>query len=166
MLRFVLFVFLIAAVADKANGEIQTSFMLTGHDVSEPPALTPSSPSPEMETSTSPQKSSTQSQWDNIDNNNKNWGGEVSSSSSLDEPEPAAASVEAPKQKLEIAESPSAIRRMGRHRYHKNIDECIIGGGIIVGGLVASFVISVACYIRATRRRTEEPNKSQHFGTS
>lgn len=40
----------------------------------------------------------------------------------------------------------------------RSVDKSIVGGGVILGGLVMVFVVSVLCYIRATRRRSmEEP---------
>ncbi|KAF5183768.1 hypothetical protein FRX31_026644 [Thalictrum thalictroides] len=57
-----------------------------------------------------------------------------------------------PKNKgIEIAKAPSS-RRIGQHY---SIDKSILGGGVILGGLGATFLVSVFCYIRVTRRQTE-----------
>ncbi|KAL4571791.1 hypothetical protein LXL04_018556 [Taraxacum kok-saghyz] len=44
-----------------------------------------------------------------------------------------------------------------QHRHHHRsgeVDKSIVGGGVILGGLVMAFVVSIVCYIRATRRRS------------
>ncbi|KAK9075904.1 hypothetical protein SSX86_004234 [Deinandra increscens subsp. villosa] len=42
------------------------------------------------------------------------------------------------------------------HHSHgsSSADKSIAGGGVILGGLVMAFVVSIVCYIRATRRRS------------
>ncbi|KAL9995028.1 hypothetical protein Hdeb2414_s0846g00953551 [Helianthus debilis subsp. tardiflorus] len=42
------------------------------------------------------------------------------------------------------------------HHHHRSdsVDKSIAGGGVILGGLVMAFVVSIVCYIRATRRRS------------
>ncbi|CAI9297608.1 unnamed protein product [Lactuca saligna] len=44
-----------------------------------------------------------------------------------------------------------------QHQHHHgsgSVDKSIAGGGVILGGLVMAFVVSIVCYIRATRRRS------------
>ncbi|KAK9049819.1 hypothetical protein SSX86_031213 [Deinandra increscens subsp. villosa] len=45
------------------------------------------------------------------------------------------------------------------HHSHgsSSADKSIAGGGVILGGLVMAFVVSIVCYIRATRRSMVEP---------
>ncbi|KAI3514432.1 hypothetical protein L1887_12826 [Cichorium endivia] len=40
------------------------------------------------------------------------------------------------------------------HHGSESVDKSIAGGGVILGGLVMAFVVSIVCYIRATRRRS------------
>lgn len=55
-------------------------------------------------------------------------------------------------QESELAQGP-VNRRLAKH--HSN-DKSIAGGGVILGGLATTFLVSVFCYIRATGRRNEE----------
>lgn len=44
-----------------------------------------------------------------------------------------------------------------QHTHHHgsgSVDKSIAGGGVILGGLAMAFVVSIACYIRATRRKS------------
>ncbi|KAI3772701.1 hypothetical protein L6452_03893 [Arctium lappa] len=40
------------------------------------------------------------------------------------------------------------------HHGSRSNDKSIVGGGVILGGLVMAFVLSIVCYIRATKRRS------------
>ncbi|KAJ4970503.1 hypothetical protein NE237_003602 [Protea cynaroides] len=53
----------------------------------------------------------------------------------------------------ELAEGPGQARL--RNRKHHS-DKSIAGGGIILGGLAATFVVSVIRYLRVTRKRDEQ----------
>lgn len=46
------------------------------------------------------------------------------------------------------------LEKQHHHRHHESVDKSIAGGGVILGGLVMAFVVSIVCYIRATRRRS------------
>lgn len=50
---------------------------------------------------------------------------------------------------VELAPSPSEIRRLGKH----HADKSVAGGGVIIGGLVTAIFAAVFCYIRVTRKR-------------
>ncbi|GFY83687.1 hypothetical protein Acr_03g0004610 [Actinidia rufa] len=43
-------------------------------------------------------------------------------------------------------------------KHHHSIDKSVAGGGIILGGLAATFLVAVFRYIRATGRKNAEPN--------
>ncbi|KAK9127024.1 hypothetical protein Scep_015870 [Stephania cephalantha] len=61
--------------------------------------------------------------------------------------------IEPEKGGIRIAEGPAPInRRLGKH--HHSVDKSIAGGGVIIGGLATTFIVSIICYIRATRRKT------------
>ena len=42
-------------------------------------------------------------------------------------------------------------------QHHHSFDKSVAGGGVILGGLGMAFLVAVAFYIRATRRRKTEP---------
>ncbi|RZC93568.1 hypothetical protein C5167_007606 [Papaver somniferum] len=54
----------------------------------------------------------------------------------------------------EAAESPLSSRKLANHRHHHYhpSEKSVAGGGVILGGLATTFLVSIACYIRATRR--------------
>ncbi|KAI3891656.1 hypothetical protein MKX03_004991 [Papaver bracteatum] len=54
----------------------------------------------------------------------------------------------------EAAESPLSSRKLANHRHHHYhpSDKSVAGGGVILGGLATTFLVSIACYIRATRK--------------
>ncbi|KAI3992280.1 hypothetical protein MKX01_030001 [Papaver californicum] len=56
------------------------------------------------------------------------------------------------------AESPLGSRKLGHHRSHPS-QKSVAGGGVILGGLAATFLVSIGCYIRATRRKNSSNNK-------
>ncbi|KAE9611017.1 hypothetical protein Lal_00015837 [Lupinus albus] len=41
-------------------------------------------------------------------------------------------------------------------QHHHSYDKSIAGGGVILGGLATTFLVTVFCYIRATRRRKSD----------
>lgn len=41
-------------------------------------------------------------------------------------------------------------------QHHHSFDKSVAGGGVILGGLGTTFLVAVACYIRATRRKNAE----------
>ncbi|EYU26618.1 hypothetical protein MIMGU_mgv1a022771mg, partial [Erythranthe guttata] len=43
------------------------------------------------------------------------------------------------------------------HHNHHGVDKSIAGGGVILGGLATTFLVTVFCYIRATGRKNAEP---------
>ncbi|KAF5802362.1 hypothetical protein HanRHA438_Chr06g0267791 [Helianthus annuus] len=55
-----------------------------------------------------------------------------------------------------MAEEEDGIYLEKHHHHHElsSVDKSIAGGGVILGGLVMAFVVSIVCYIRATRRRS------------
>ncbi|KAJ0780265.1 hypothetical protein HanPI659440_Chr06g0235671 [Helianthus annuus] len=55
-----------------------------------------------------------------------------------------------------MAEEEDGIYLEKHHHHHElsSVDKSITGGGVILGGLVMAFVVSIVCYIRATRRRS------------
>ncbi|KAK9154377.1 hypothetical protein Sjap_001857 [Stephania japonica] len=64
--------------------------------------------------------------------------------------------IELEKRGIRIAEAP-ANRRLGKHH---SVDKSVAGGGVIIGGLATTFIVSIICYIRATRRKTVETTSS------
>lgn len=50
------------------------------------------------------------------------------------------------------AEAPN-IRRLGKHHPP---DTSMAGGGVIIGGLVTAIFAAVFCYIRVTKRRSDD----------
>ncbi|KAL8254581.1 hypothetical protein R6Q59_032802 [Mikania micrantha] len=54
-----------------------------------------------------------------------------------------------------VAEEDGMYLEMNHHHHgSSSVDKSIAGGGVILGGLVMVFVVSIVCYIRATRRRS------------
>ncbi|KAJ0780267.1 hypothetical protein HanPI659440_Chr06g0235711 [Helianthus annuus] len=55
-----------------------------------------------------------------------------------------------------MAEEEDGMYLEKHHHHHisASVDKSIVGGGVILGGLVMAFVVSIVCYIRATRRRS------------
>lgn len=46
----------------------------------------------------------------------------------------------------------------GKHdRHHSSVDKSVAGGGVILGGLAATLLVAIGCYIRATGRKQVEP---------
>lgn len=47
------------------------------------------------------------------------------------------------------------LEKQHHHKHESDsVDKSMAGGGVILGGLVMAFVVSIVCYIRATRRRS------------
>ncbi|KAL5740508.1 hypothetical protein ACOSP7_029391 [Xanthoceras sorbifolium] len=45
-------------------------------------------------------------------------------------------------------------------RNHHSVDKSVAGGGVILGGLATTFLVTIFCYIRATRRH-QTNNRTQ-----
>ncbi|KAJ4978011.1 hypothetical protein NE237_008791 [Protea cynaroides] len=54
--------------------------------------------------------------------------------------------------KLTEGSASQANRRLGKHHWTDK-SKSITGGGVILGGFATTFLVSVFCYIRATKRR-------------
>lgn len=58
----------------------------------------------------------------------------------------------------ENQESQNMRMEKGKHdRHHSSVDKSVAGGGVILGGLAATLLVAIGCYIRATRRKKVEP---------
>lgn len=58
----------------------------------------------------------------------------------------------------ENQESQNMRMEKGKHdRRHSSVDKSVAGGGVILGGLAATLLVAIGCYIRATRRKKVEP---------
>lgn len=55
-------------------------------------------------------------------------------------------------------ESQNMTMENGKHHHqHSSVDKSVAGGGVILGGLAATLLVAIGCYIRATRRKKVEP---------
>lgn len=65
---------------------------------------------------------------------------------------------ESPLNQNENQESQNMRMEKGKHdRHHSSVDKSVAGGGVILGGLAATLLVAIGCYIRATRRKKVEP---------
>lgn len=61
-------------------------------------------------------------------------------------------------QKTSILDSQDHVHLGNQHHHHHSFDKSVAGGGVILGGLATTFLVSVYCYIRATaRHKVENP---------
>ncbi|OVA15557.1 hypothetical protein BVC80_9033g25 [Macleaya cordata] len=59
------------------------------------------------------------------------------------------------------AEAPSGSRKLGKHHHRHSNDKSVAGGGVILGGLATTFLVSIFCYIRATRRKNNNASETE-----
>lgn len=59
-------------------------------------------------------------------------------------------------QKTSILDSQGHVHLGNQHHHHHSFDKSVAGGGVILGGLATTFLVSVYCYIRATARHKVE----------
>lgn len=53
------------------------------------------------------------------------------------------------------------VEKIHQKRPHHSIDRSVVGGGVILGGLATTFLVSVFCYIKATgKHKTKSPGTS------
>lgn len=59
--------------------------------------------------------------------------------------------------KTSILDSQDHVDLVNQHHHH-SFDKSVAGGGVILGGLATTFLVSIYCYIRATaRHKLENP---------
>ncbi|KAL8508988.1 hypothetical protein ACS0TY_016249 [Phlomoides rotata] len=61
---------------------------------------------------------------------------------------------------------PGGEEEVMKINHHHPFDKSVVGGGVILGGLATTFVVAIVCYIRATRRRSAEPDSPTNSDSS